>query len=600
MNLEHRFFRMKKGSKGTYIEGWKAMRPDQNNGEWKGRTFADAYENGSYNVGFMTGWGIEVIDVDTKVRPDGTVAPGAASWEILKAKYNLPETYTVRTQSGGTHYYYSVPEDAELINTMSTFYGKGIDSRGHVGMAVFPPSSVVTPDGEIREYTIINHIPIVAMPAEMLRDRFAYRKEIRAVFESVGLTFDKKDNLIVAGTRDGALISAAGRLVKILPYPTVEGIVPQIRQLYFEYCEEPTIEGWSNMEEKLPSKIANWIAERKVEQVARAEARKVGNVTINTTSILDDYINKRREFVQFPTGLSFIDDQCNGGPRGDDLFLIASRMKSGKTSVLIDLCYRWARAEKKIMFLEMEMGTDEITDRFLARHTGISSWNIAKQTQEAIDEARASRDILNPIMSNIDLVIEPTARITVQSITDLVARREAAVGHKFDIIAVDYVGLLKGDGENYWEQCLDVATSLRAYTLSHKRMIIAAVQLNREKEGVDLFASMAGGDGWARAHTISLFLRKEKEKVQIMKKDGYPDKDKFGNNKFGETDEDAQSVVAVGGKTMESNVLEVTIAGRSVISKKSSQPFAFSVCAFTDDTVPVQHPMGANFNGGVR
>ena len=88
------------------------------------------------NVGIATGTsGLFVIDVDVK---DGK--PGLASFAKLARGVDLSHVPTVRTPSGGVHYYFADP-DGEFGITAGTL-GDGIDTRGRGGYVVAPPSII--------------------------------------------------------------------------------------------------------------------------------------------------------------------------------------------------------------------------------------------------------------------------------------------------------------------------------------------------------------------------------------------------------------------------------------------------------------------------
>lgn len=114
------------------------------------------------NVGIRTGVisGFFVLDVDPK-------AGGFQSLQKLQADIGvLPETYVVKTPSGGYHFYFTVPDfpirnsaNRELLRR----YGPGLDIRGDGGQVVAPPS--VTPHGT---YVVQVNAPIAAAPAALL------------------------------------------------------------------------------------------------------------------------------------------------------------------------------------------------------------------------------------------------------------------------------------------------------------------------------------------------------------------------------------------------------------------------------------------------
>lgn len=109
------------------------------------------------NIGLVTGSinGFFVIDVDTS---EGHDVDGEETFRKLKEENgnNWPETYQVRTPTGGTHYYFLWPEDKDVI--IITNSGKlgpntktpGIDVRAEGGMVLAPPS--IRSDKDDRKY----------------------------------------------------------------------------------------------------------------------------------------------------------------------------------------------------------------------------------------------------------------------------------------------------------------------------------------------------------------------------------------------------------------------------------------------------------------
>lgn len=87
------------------------------------------------NVGVRPPEGVLVLDIDPRSGGDRSLA------QLLKEYGPLPETWTVRTGSGGKHYWFTVG-DIPLRSTLA----KGIDLKsGSNGFVVAPPS--VHPNG---------------------------------------------------------------------------------------------------------------------------------------------------------------------------------------------------------------------------------------------------------------------------------------------------------------------------------------------------------------------------------------------------------------------------------------------------------------------
>lgn len=125
---------------------------------------ADEYE--PPNIGINTGdSGLVVLDIDCKHGKDGFVL-----LEELESKHGqLPDTYTVRTPTGGLHFYFRRPDDDMAYRNRADIYrpGSGVDIRASGGFVVGPGSR--TPDGE---YTLESEADFAPLP-EWLRQQLA-------------------------------------------------------------------------------------------------------------------------------------------------------------------------------------------------------------------------------------------------------------------------------------------------------------------------------------------------------------------------------------------------------------------------------------------
>ena len=112
------------------------------------------YINPRYNIGVVPdSMGCVVVDVDPS---------GLDEMQAMMSRGELPPTYTVGTPRGGYHFYYtgSGPCSASKI-------AAGIDTRGHGGDVLVPPSVV---DG--KKYEVTNGIPCATLP-RVLHERMS-------------------------------------------------------------------------------------------------------------------------------------------------------------------------------------------------------------------------------------------------------------------------------------------------------------------------------------------------------------------------------------------------------------------------------------------
>jgi hypothetical protein len=96
-----------------------------------------------------TGDGMLVVDVDP--RNGGIIAPWLAE----------ANTTTVRTQSGGWHFYFKVDED---IKSRAGMFGRGVDSKCSGGYVLVPPSP---------GYEWFNNVPRVRLTGFYVRSKMA-------------------------------------------------------------------------------------------------------------------------------------------------------------------------------------------------------------------------------------------------------------------------------------------------------------------------------------------------------------------------------------------------------------------------------------------
>lgn len=121
-----------------------------------------------------------VLDVDVPDPTHNRQADGKKALAELEAIYGpLPETFTVRTPTGGYHYYFNIPRDGRKIPTKTGRktgrLPEGFDVRGDGGYVIAP--NVVMPNGK---YEIIKNVPIVDAP-EWLLDLILDRAPVQAM-----------------------------------------------------------------------------------------------------------------------------------------------------------------------------------------------------------------------------------------------------------------------------------------------------------------------------------------------------------------------------------------------------------------------------------
>ena len=154
------------------------------------------------NVGVPAGerTGIIVIDLDVNREIDGIKVNGITNFKKLckELGVKIPETYKIRTPSGGKHYYFQSPQDPKIINSAGVL-APGIDVKTEGGYLVGEGSVI---DGK-RYSRISGSINKLAKLPPKLRT--AMRKRSKTKKESG----KDRDGSIPAGKRNDTLFRDA-------------------------------------------------------------------------------------------------------------------------------------------------------------------------------------------------------------------------------------------------------------------------------------------------------------------------------------------------------------------------------------------------------
>lgn len=154
--------------------------------EWKGdgrAMLADVREwvEQGYNLGVRTDrtTGAWVLDVDV----DPATGQVHEAWNtLLEENGGLPATYSVRTPSGGLHYYFRFPDGTDVRNDQGKVISEGVDIRGIGGYVVAPGMRASYEKHGIQysgEYVVIDDSPIAQTP-DWIAERFKAREQEKA------------------------------------------------------------------------------------------------------------------------------------------------------------------------------------------------------------------------------------------------------------------------------------------------------------------------------------------------------------------------------------------------------------------------------------
>ncbi|MGI9159837.1 MAG: AAA family ATPase [Saprospiraceae bacterium] len=388
--------------------------------------------------------GLGVLDFDVK---NG----GLVSLEALRAK--LPRTYTVRTPSGGYHFYYRTNGARRLANRafrVDKVHGRklyafgnfdGVDVRAEGGLAVGPGATV---DGT-GFYTVVDAAPIAPLPDDLadLADN-----ALPPVLRERGL--------VVGTTDDASNIQRAIEELRVSP-PAVEGaggdphtiaVANSVMDFGIlpETCVELMLEHWN------PRCSPPWDADDlayKVASAARSRRQPIGHLNCDDAFAgiegLPPEAYTPRSLLRFVRELSvgtLISDRARDLVRGlmsrTGFSVLYGDSGAGKSFLALDLAWALAagrdwqgrRVNKTAVLYVCEEGLEGFKARVLAAQQklgDVGDWfamlavsvTLARETGKADLGAQGAATIVRAVAElrkatgaeNVLLVLDTLARV---------------------------------------------------------------------------------------------------------------------------------------------------------------------------------------------
>ena len=178
------------------------------------------------------------------------------------------------------------------------------------------------------------------------------------------------------------------------------------------------------------------------------------------------------------TGFADLDRALNGGLRPGWDVILAARPGMGKTALALNIATHVARGHS-VLFLSLEMPEAELHDRTLASLGGIALDTVMRSPE--LDESywarikaayAATRDL------NLFIDDQPALRLLdVRAKARLVKRR-----HGLDLLVLDYLQLMTGEGANRNVELEGISRGLKALAKELGIAVLALAQLNRQVE----------------------------------------------------------------------------------------------------------------------
>lgn len=229
-------------------------------------------------------------------------------------------------------------------------------------------------------------------------------------------------------------------------------------------------------------------AESKIFDIGRKEGRSAFASLKSEMPATFDYIDmvmaRNGEISGLSTGFRDL-DQITGGLQRGEMIVLAARPSMGKTALALTIAQNASKKSgAKCAVFSLEMTTQSLVVRLLMAEAGVDQSALRKGYLSHSDYRRLvdAADILE----KAPIYIDDTGGITILEIKAKCRRLAAEIGG-LDLVVVDYLQLVAGDGKDSRKD-LEVGEISRGLKLLSKELncpVLALAQLNRGPEQRD-------------------------------------------------------------------------------------------------------------------
>ena len=186
------------------------------------------------------------------------------------------------------------------------------------------------------------------------------------------------------------------------------------------------------------------------------------------------------EIPHILTAFTALDDFL-GGLQRSDLIVLAARPSLGKTSLALNIARNAAINQKACVALcSLEMSREAVVQRLLASESGVDSRRVRLGRFSEKDEVKIME--ASGVLSEAPIYIDDSPQLRALDIRSKVRRLHYE--HNIDLIIIDYLQLIQGDGKNETrvQEISKITRALKTLARELNVPILAVSQLSRAVE----------------------------------------------------------------------------------------------------------------------
>ncbi len=206
----------------------------------------------------------------------------------------------------------------------------------------------------------------------------------------------------------------------------------------------------------------------------------INSVLMDTYDMIEKLYNNKQDITGITTGFKDLNKKTNGLQR-TDLILVAARPAMGKTAFALNLVQNAAlKANASVAVFSLEMSKEQLVQRMLSSQSHVELKKIKTGNLDENDWPRIV-DAMS-VLSNSNIYIDDTPGIKIGELRSKCRKLKIEKG--LDLILIDYLQLMEGDGgnESRQQEISKISRSLKIIAKELNCPVVALSQLSRAPE----------------------------------------------------------------------------------------------------------------------
>ncbi len=215
---------------------------------------------------------------------------------------------------------------------------------------------------------------------------------------------------------------------------------------------------------------------------------------------------------KFTTGYSWFDKILGGGFQKKTLISFVGRPKIGKSLILGNFAAKCVQNGFNCVYISLEL-----SEQLLLKRIGSNLLNVhidlyekfAKKPERVfkkLEEFKKGNGISEHLPGILRVKEFPTGSASVNDIESYVTKLEEKLDLKFNLVVVDYLGIMKNwrnpNGEDLYSKGKNISEDLRAMAQRNNWTVLTATQINRQAQNTSTMSMSDIAESAAIVHTV--------------------------------------------------------------------------------------------------